>query len=695
MQTRLRTLRSQLASLRWRRQAFRWATAFSAFFIALLWILAGVFLLDFLFPHMTILQRVVLIAVGLGALVWATLKYTRPFLGVDESEVEMALLVERQHGIDSDLVAALQFESPEASRWGSPELENAVIDYVAQLDRGLDVFKGLSHEQLWRRLGILTATVAVAAAFVALAPGHAYVFLNRLALGNMHYPSDTAIERVLVNGTEVLDRPQHGTAPGDVKSAQGQPVVFAVWANTKGAAGADDTNARKTADAPDEGAAHIFSAGPAGVRKVKLAAVGREELEDARRILAGETEPHSGGRPPASESNRSEQQHENLAKLLAATTLTNVSKLSEALRNPAADSRLLTDISNRIALLLERWPSDDDRLYVGKLPRLSDEVRFKLYLGDAWTDPATIHLIPLPVVVPNFNDILPAYARSEDDDESQQNDPTSLQRSVIEGSRVELTLDSTKPLVEAKLTVLDTPGGNGPAEFPLQPLDDARLRWALEGDNTPLADVRGPVRFEIQVTDEDGLSLESPLRGYIRLKADRPPRIAGSLVHRVLLPTARPEVELRASDDFGIAALGVHVEVTRREREPTGDEANEATFDIDQLLPRRGSLSPNEAASRPVRQLEFPLSQDSLPLVGAYVLDISSLGLDRGDEVRITLRATDYRGELEGVTAESEPIVLEITDESGILAAVSEGDRRSQEQIDDLIRRQLGIGEAP
>ena len=62
--------------------------------------------------------------------------------------------------------------------------------------------------------------------------------------------------------------------------------------------------------------------------------------------------------------------------------------------------------------------------------------------------------------------------------------------------------------------------------------------------------------------------------------------------------------------------------------------------------------------------------------------------------MRIVLEAIDYRGE-PGVSAESEPILLDITDESGILAAVSEGDRRSQEQIDDLIRRQLGIGEAP
>ena len=103
-------------------------------------------------------------------------------------------------------------------------------------------------------------------------------------------------------------------------------------------------------------------------------------------------------------------------------------------------------------------------------------------------------------------------------------------------------------------------------------------------------------------------------------------------------------------------------------------------------------MSPSTAAQRAAWDVPFPLKSESLPAIGAYKLDMTKMELERGDQVRIVLEAIDHRGK-PGVSTLSEPILLDITDESGILAAVSEGDRRSQEQIDDLIRRQLGIGE--
>jgi hypothetical protein len=35
-----------------------------------------------------------------------------------------------------------------------------------------------------------------------------------------------------------------------------------------------------------------------------------------------------------------------------------------------------------------------------------------------------------------------------------------------------------------------------------------------------------------------------------------------------------------------------------------------------------------------------------------------------------------------------------VTDESGILAAISESDERSARRLDEIIKRQLGIGES-
>jgi hypothetical protein len=71
---------------------------------------------------------------------------------------------------------------------------------------------------------------------------------------------------------------------------------------------------------------------------------------------------------------------------------------------------------------------------------------------------------------------------------------------------------------------------------------------------------------------------------------------------------------------------------------------------------------------------------------------LAGLGLKKGDQVRVTLKATDYRGSADGQTASSEPIVIDITDEAGILAALSEADDRSAKQIETIIERQLGVG---
>ena len=53
--------------------------------------------------------------------------------------------------------------------------------------------------------------------------------------------------------------------------------------------------------------------------------------------------------------------------------------------------------------------------------------------------------------------------------------------------------------------------------------------------------------------DADGLSLETPIRGTIRIRPDRPPTGSAEVVHKVVLPTAEPVIEYRASDDYGLS----------------------------------------------------------------------------------------------------------------------------------------------
>ena len=82
----------------------------------------------------------------------------------------------------------------------------------------------------------------------------------------------------------------------------------------------------------------------------------------------------------------------------------------------------------------------------------------------------------------------------------------------------------------------------------------------------------------------------------------------------------------------------------------------------------------------------------NLPLTGVYRLPLEQYKLAKGDQVRLILEATDYRGDRPGKSSQSETVILQITDEGGIMAALSETDRHAFDQINVLIQRQTQTG---
>ncbi len=604
--TKLGTLRSQLGGLRRARAAVRSATAWSSLVTAVLWALAGVFVLDVLF-ELEIVPRLVVLLLAAGAAIWAFYRFTRPLLGRHESEIDMALLVERQQQIDSDLVAAIQFESPEAARWGSPQLERAVIDYVAAVGRGINVFEGFSREQMTRRGLVLGITTLTLVGLVALFPGHAVAFVNRLFLGSMHYPTSTRIDQVVINDRTVLDAQEHGSQPIDLKAPQGRPLK-------------------------------LF-------------------------VVASGTIPAKG----------TVQFHSRWASR-ARTTVELIP---------------LTD-----AQLAKAWPAPAARpqgtVFSGEMPRLLESVSYKVLLGDAWTDVARIDMVPLPTIETRLVPVPPRYAQRT----KENFDPTSRQISVLEGTTVDLTVQCTnsKPLATVKLLVKS---GQNESSHDLVKTDETALAWKLPAGNSPLANIRQELRYEIQVTDADGLSLESPIRGTIRIRPDRPPTGSAEVVHKVVLPTAEPVIEYRVTDDFGISRMALIAQIERFD--PT--RASGPAVDLGQGIVAAAREVPIE-----VQRFELlsgnPVLADRLPLAGRYPLALSPLKLAKGDRVKLTLEVTDYRGENErgepvGQSHASEALVLEISDESGVLAAIGEADERSEQRLTDIIKRQLGIGETP
>jgi hypothetical protein len=225
---RLGELRRRLGQLRARRWFVRMGSGWTALVTASIVTLAIAFVADFVLELRWIERLAVLLMVVLAGL-WAFRKYTRPFLGVNETELDMALLVERRQKIDSDLVAALQFEQPQPTKvgptLGSHELREAVIEYVADFGKSIDVFAGISHNQFRRRYRwCLVASVAALLA-VAIYPKHAAAFFNRLLLGSAHYPTATEIADIRVNDRPALYGAMAEPLPG---LPDGVPVKFAV-----------------------------------------------------------------------------------------------------------------------------------------------------------------------------------------------------------------------------------------------------------------------------------------------------------------------------------------------------------------------------------------------------------------------------------------------------------------------------------
>jgi hypothetical protein len=575
--SRLVPLRRQLTGLRRRRQSVRLGAAWLAIILAVLWTLAIVFLLDWQLS-MSRLQRVVAVAIGAGAVIWAYRRFAKPLLSRRETDLDMALMVERQQGIDSDLVAAIQFENPEAAGWGSSQLERAVIDYVSAFSRGLNVFEGIPTEHIYRRGIALAITVAVLLAAIAMAPKYATTFFARLAMSNRHYPTQTMIEQVQVNSAVVTEGDR------EVRVGYGQPIDFAV---------------------------RVSGEPPGNVKRVEL--------------------------------------HSNAGGSAQSIELTQSSRSSTG-----------------------------ERVFVGQLPQLIDTLEFDVHVGDAWTEPTTLEVIPLPVVEPKLTATPPAYARSAVITE-QDKAAGMRQLSVLEGSRVDLEVNCANKALTAVTLTLDSMNslsdkktGNQKKQFDLQPQDADRRRWTLPAADSPLAHIDSRAKYEIQVTDADGLHLPHPIDGSINIKPDRPPTVTASVDVQYFLPSAGvPEIKYSASDDYGISAMRMFVEVIH----PGGNPDT--------------SAEPIPVAKQ---KLAKPVLTQDLPLTGAYRLPLDQFKLAKGDQVKLILEATDYRGDQPGKATKSDPVILQITDESGIMAAMSETDRHAYEQMNTLIQRQSQTG---
>jgi hypothetical protein len=566
-----------LRSLGRRRRAARLAIGYSALIVAAVWLLVGVFLADWLLD-MSPAQRLVVMGVAVAGLVWAFVRLTRPWLGPRETLIDLALLVQGQHHIDSDLVAALQFERPEAARWGSVDMERAVIEQVDRASRRLEIMLGISTRRLMVRLAILALTLGVVAALGWLHREDVAVFFNRLAMGSDRYRTGTTIRELAINGQSVDLSAPNGE---EVRCAYGQPVRF-----------------------------EVTCAG-------RLPPTGRA-------VLKCEGSPEK-----------------------------------------------------EVAL----QPRRRAEVYVGQSDRLLDTASCRVVVGDDRTRPVRLVVAPPPVVDVFLDVTPPSYAAGPAPTETV----TGLrQLAVVEGSRVRVRITADKELREAAITIKplqedaaqtgEATAGKPHAMKRLdhRPVGDAKARdaWALEPAGTPLEKLIEPVRYALQVTDAEGLQLERPIEGVIRVVADQPPQVFASARVQLVIPKARPTIDFQAADDYGLAEIKIFSEVIHADGSP-GEKQEVTVY----------ALSPGEPPSKNIQQ--------------SHALVLAPLGAQKGDKIKVVVQAVDHRGgpgKPQGKAAESEPIELQVTDLDGILAAILEADRESARQYQTMIEDQIDVG---
>ncbi|MBC8114974.1 MAG: hypothetical protein H7062_11380 [Candidatus Saccharimonas sp.] len=572
MQTKLATLRSQLGSLRQKRAAVRWGSALCTPLAVALWLLVAAFLCDWSFNLPMGLRAVSLLAWIAGG-IWTVQRFAWPLVKVRESEQDVALIVEQHHKIDSDLVAAIQFETPHAENWGSSRLQQAVVDYVAEFSPSLNVYEGFSYRPLPQRATVLGITLVMVLGAALAFPGHAIAFWNRFLLGSAHYPTKTQIQSITVNG---------------------QPVP-------------------------------VFHTGETPRVRVPYG----QRIEVA--VKCGGEVPRAG-----------------FVQL----------------------SGVKTDAVNRVDL---NATTPEAATFAGEITHVADSFRMRFHFGDAVSDPAEVVIVPLPLVDLAWEIEPPKYAASAM--KPGETDGGSRQLAVIEGSVAKLKLVcSNKPLKSATLTV---GGVSRELRVERQEPDKAKSvsssgsrpssldSWTLPA-GTPFDSIREPLKYEVQVVDEDGFSLETPISGQIRLKPDRLPRVVATAVTRFVLPTALPKLDYAAGDDFGVTKIVAVIHISRED----------------------GRTSQHEVVSKTVALADQPQTI----LRGQVAVPLSPYELMKGDEVKVTLEVTDWRGELPGQKGLGEPITFSVTDLNGILAQTGDEDKKTAKQLDEILRRELGIG---
>ncbi|MCA9141321.1 MAG: hypothetical protein KDB05_00955 [Planctomycetales bacterium] len=632
----LQTFRSRLGRLKTRRALTRWQTAIARSLVLVVIGLFALLLIDYVL-RLEVVPRLFAIMVIVGTVAWWAVRRILPDISKQESVIDIALQLERTHGVDSDLVAALQFDAA-AERGVAADSFAATCEPTA-LAAGSGTLcrkSGTPARQKTAKSGHPTFKNRKLYHYLAAGSGD-WRGPAANAVGSSAAPPMTTslgsatLQRAVIERTakiaETLDL-RSAVPKTDVRRATWLAVIAVVSVSAFCLSFPGHANAfwnrlwLGTVSYPTRTIIH------------EVAVNGRP---DAARVVEGESV-------------------EIVVKCSGVTPI---------------DGKVMlrgVETGDSTSVTLQRLDeSNDGVVYAADGPPLNEPIELMIQVGDAKTSPRRIAIIRRPLVELTIEAVAPAYMQRD----SIRQHEHYIQ--VMEGSNVNLSLRCTngKRLAEVRFEPIsegDEPAPPNPIVF--TPTDAARTSWHLDTATSALTRIAKDFQFRITVVDEDGLATYHPIEGAVRVKRDRGPTATIATQLHAILPSARPTVAIHAEDDFGIGAIALHARRAEM-RDPGAEEEKSVSIRI-----------PVEDTGQAWRDRVVH---------GEQLLDLSPLRLVEHDKLLVWLEVIDYRGEWSGVSAVSEPITLDVVDERGVLDAILRSDADAEQILTDVIERELGL----
>jgi hypothetical protein len=192
----LKTIQRGINRVRNFRSLVRNGSAWSVCIALAIWGLLSALVLD-VSMNMGKLERGVTLLLLIALAIWALRKYILPLFGVHEGDVETVIMIEKRHGLSTDLVATMQFADTTRTQFGSEELRMATVGQGSKVASALNYLEGFSKAELNKRLAVFVLSAVVLLVVLFTWPAHGKAFFNRLLLGSAHYPTKTVITEVV------------------------------------------------------------------------------------------------------------------------------------------------------------------------------------------------------------------------------------------------------------------------------------------------------------------------------------------------------------------------------------------------------------------------------------------------------------------------------------------------------------------